>query len=66
MIKTTEESLKKIKAYNKILDIISTSTTKHHQEAAYILIERFGDLFFDESLTEQLLEIANNQLEELS
>lgn len=65
MIKTTEESLKKIKAYNKILDIISTSTTKHHKDVSYILIERFGDLFFDESLTEQLLEIANNQLEEL-
>tara|TARA_R110000796_G_scaffold17226_2_gene53174 strand:- start:373 stop:570 length:198 start_codon:yes stop_codon:yes gene_type:complete len=61
MIKTTEESLKKIKAYNKALEMMSTSTTKHHQEASYKYIERFGNIFFDESLTEQLLEIANSK-----
>ena len=61
MIKTTEESLKKIKAYNKALEMMSTSTTKHHQESSYKYIERFGNIFFDESLTEQLLEIANSK-----
>jgi|TARA_R100001443_G_scaffold9108_1_gene18639 hypothetical protein len=52
-------SIKKIDTYNKILDVINSSSTKHHQDVAYIMIERFGNLFFDESLTEILLETAN-------
>jgi len=54
-----ELSIKKVNAYNKILDVINNSSTKHHQDVAYIMIERFGNLFFDESLTEILLETAN-------
>tara|TARA_R100001594_G_scaffold33371_1_gene61924 strand:+ start:27236 stop:27439 length:204 start_codon:yes stop_codon:yes gene_type:complete len=55
----TKLSVKKVKAYNKVLDVINNSSTKHHQDVAYIMIERFGNLFFDESLTEILLETAN-------
>mgnify|MGYP003671702468 CR=1 FL=1 len=52
-------SIKKMEAFQKILNIIAESNTKHHQDVAYIMIERFGNLFFDESLTEILLETAN-------
>jgi len=62
---TVEISLKKINAYNKILDVICTSTTTHHKDVAYILIERFANLFQDDSLSEQLLEIADSELREL-
>jgi galactitol-specific phosphotransferase system IIB component len=60
-----ELSIKKIKAYNKILDVICTSTTTHHKDVSYILIERFANLFQDDSLSEQLLEIADSELREL-
>ena len=62
---TVEISLKKINAYNKILDTICTSTTIHHVDVCYILIERFANLFQDDSLSEQLLEIADSELREL-
>ena len=52
-------TVNKMKSFQKILNIISESNTKHHQDVAYIMIERFGNLFFDESLTELLLETAN-------
>lgn len=48
-----------MEAFQKILNIIAESNTKHHQDVAYIMIERFGNLFYDESLTEILLETAN-------
>ena len=48
-----------MKSFQKILNVIGDSTTKHHEDVAYIMIERFGNLFFDESLTEILLETAN-------
>ena len=62
---TVELSVKKVKAYNKVLDVICTSTTTHHKDVAYILIERFAHTFQDDSLSEQLLEIADSELREL-
>ena len=54
-----KKTVSKMKSFQKILNVIGDSTTKHHQDVAYIMIERFGNLFFDESLTEILLETAN-------
>ena len=62
---TIEISLKKIKAYNKILDVIAGSTIKEHKDIAYIMIELFVHRFEDASLSEQLLEIADKELSEL-
>ena len=54
-----KKTISKMKSFQKILNIIAESNTKHHQDVAYIMIERFGNLFFDKSLTEILLETAN-------
>ena len=54
-----EKTVSKMKSFQKIMNVIAESNTKHHQDVAYIMIERFGNLFFDESLTEILLETAN-------
>ena len=62
---TLELSIKKVESYNKIVDCISTSSTKPHSDVCYILIERFAHMFQDDSLSEQLLEIADSELREL-
>ena len=54
-----KKTVSKMKSFQKILNVIGDITTKHHQDVAYIMIERFGNLFYDESLTEILLETAN-------
>ena len=58
-------SLHKVEAYEKIINVIGSSKTESHSKACYVMIDLFDGLFQDNSLTEQLLEIADKELSEL-
>lgn len=54
-------SLHKVEAYEKIINVIGSSKTESHSKACYVMIDLFDGLFQDNSLTEQLTNIANSK-----
>jgi hypothetical protein len=58
-------SLRKVEAYEKIINVIGSSQTENHSKACYAMIDLFDGLFQDSSLTEQLTNIADSKLREL-
>jgi DeoR/GlpR family transcriptional regulator of sugar metabolism len=58
-------SLRKVEAYEKIINVIDSSKTENHYKVCYAMIDLFDGLFQDSSLTEQLTNIADSKLREL-